>query len=127
MLPLGQVVLQSAGRDDGAVALLAERLTEQDVLPDGATEDPGLLRRIRKLPGQRDFPVRTGELPEDCLDHGALPGPHRADDGEELPGEGLEADVLQGLLLLLGAPPPGDILEADGGTGNLQRPVALLQ
>ena len=126
MLPLGEVVLQGTGRDHRAVALRAERRPEENVLPDGATEDPGLLGRVGDLTGQTDFPLRTRELPEDGLEHRALPGPHRADDGEELPGENLQADVLQGLLLLLETPPPGDVLQADGGTGQVQLPLGLL-
>ena len=60
------------------------------------------------------------------MDHGALPGSHRADDGGELAGKGLEADVLQGVLLLLVAPAPGDLLQADGGAARVQPLLVLL-
>ena len=81
-----EVLLELARRDGLLVLFLVVGLTEEDVLADGAVEDPRLLRDVRDGPGDfhlalhaRDEVVQPGQ-------ERGLPGPDAADDHRQRPG-----------------------------------------
>ena len=93
MLPLGEVMLQSACFDHLGkishqnffgkilyilflyylpVSFLVKLHPEEDVLPDSAAEHPGLLGRVGDVPGDGHTALTAGELPQHRLNDGAL-------------------------------------------------------
>ena len=96
-----EVLVQPAAPDALAVAVLDERLAEQDVLPDRGVEDPRLLRREGDRPppphlgaaGRR--PGRQRHLAEDRLQQRGLPARRGPDDPDQRPLGEVQAQLLQ--------------------------------